>query len=163
MAEVIPMVMLAGTAVSAVGAMSQANAQSAAASYNAQINQRNATIATQQATAEAARMQRQSDLIQGSMLAGLGASGLSVDGSALDALADSAAQSQLDIETIKYGGRLKAMGYHENAALDRMASRTAKEQGVLRTASEVLTGVGRAGASYAAGARRLQGTNTYAG
>lgn len=161
MSEAIPVMMLAGTAISAVGAVSQANAQSAAAGYNAQLNQRNAVIAKQQTDAEVAQITRQSELAQGRMLAGFGASGLTTDGSALDALADSAAQAQLDIETVKYRGNLKAMGYHDNARLDEMAGDTAEKQGVLRAASEVLTGVGRAGASYSAGARRIQGTNTY--
>jgi hypothetical protein len=163
MAEAIPVMMLAGTAISAMGAMSQANAQVASSNFNAQINQRNATLATQQATVEAERVARQGELAQGRMRAALGASGLTVDGSALDALADSAAQAQLDVETVKYRGRLAAMGYHDNVALDRLAGRTAREQGTLRTASEVLTGVGRAGATYAAGARRIEGTNTYTG
>lgn len=162
MAEAIPVMMLAGTALSAMGAMSQANARVASSEFNAQINQRNATIATQQATAEAARVARQGELSLGRQRAALGASGLTVEDSALDFLADSAAQAQLDIETVKYRGTLEAMGYHENAALDRMGARTAREQGYLQTASEVLTGVGRTTAAYASGSRRIQGTNTYA-
>jgi hypothetical protein len=161
-AQAIPMVMLAGTAISAMGAVSQANAQQASHQFNAQLNERDATVATQQASAEAVRIKRESDLAQGRMIAGFGASGLSVDGSALDALAESAGQAQLDIETVKYRGNLKSMGYHDSARLDRMAGDTAEQQGKLRTASEVLTGVGRTAASYSTGTRRIAGTNSYA-
>jgi hypothetical protein len=162
MAVAIPFIMLAGAAVSAYGAVSQANAQKQAATFNAALNERNALVATQQSTAEAERIRRSASRVQGSMVAGLGASGLTLEGSALDALGDSAAQAQLDIETVKYRGKLQAMGYHSNAQLDQMQGDVAQEQGYYRAASEVLTGVGRAGATWSAGTRRVGGTNTYA-
>lgn len=158
MAVAIPFIMLAGAAVSAYGAVSQANAQKQAAQFNAALNERNAVVATQQASSEAARIQRSASRVQGSMIAGLGASGMTVEGSALDALGDSAAQAQLDIETVKYRGRLQAMGYHSNAQLDQMQGDTAQEQGYYRAASEVLTGVGRTAATYSAGSRRIGDT-----
>jgi len=145
---------MTGAAMSAVGAVSQANAQSAASQYNAALNERNATVATQQAEAEATRIRRESNRVQGAMAAIYGASGMTVEGSALDALASSAAQAQLDIETVKYKGKLQAMGYHDSATLDRMAGDTAEKQGYLKAASEVLTGVGQAGASYSSLSRR---------
>ena len=160
MAQVIPVMMLAGTAVSAVGAISQANAQQASHEYNARLNERSAVIAHQQANAEVEQIRRQSEKVQGTLQASFGASGLT-DGNAVDVLAESASQAQLDIETVKYRSNLKVMGYHDSATLDRMAGKTSEEQGYLRSASEVLTGVGRAGASYAAGARRIGGTNSY--
>ncbi len=155
MAVAIPFIMLAGAAVSAYGAVQQANAQKQASQFNAALNERNALVATQQANAEAARIGRVSRQVQGSMAAGFGASGLTVEGSALDALGSSAAMAQLDIETVKYRGTLQAMGYHSSAELDRMQGDTAQEQGYYRAASEVLTGVGRAGATYASGSRRI--------
>lgn len=163
MAVAIPLMMLAGTAISAFGAVSQANAQKAAHQFNAQLAERDATVAVQQADAEATRLRREAERVEGSLIAGFGASGLTVEHSALDVLADSAMQSQLDIETLKYRGNLKAMGYHDTAALERVAGETAVQQGQLRAASEILTGVGRAGASYSAGARRIPGTNTFTG
>lgn len=157
MAVAIP-IMLAGAAISAYGAMSQANAQKTASTFNSALNERNALVATQQADAEAARIGRVSRQVQGSMAAGFGASGLTMEGSALDALGNSAAQAQLDIENVKYRGTLQAMGYHSSAELDTMQGKTAQEQGYYRAASEVLTGVGRAGATYAAGSRRIGDT-----
>lgn len=155
MAVAIPFIMLAGAAISAYGAVSQANAQKQASTFNAALNERNATVATQQANAEAERIRRGASRVHGSMATGFGASGLTLEGSALDALGDSAAQAQLDIETVKYRGKLQAMGYHSSAELDRMQGDTAQEQGSYRAASEVLTGVGRAGATYSAGSRRI--------
>lgn len=162
MAVAIPIIMVAGMALSAYGAIQQGNAQKAAAQYNAALNERNATVATQQATAEANRIRVAASRAQGAMMAAFGASGLSIDGSAIDALGDSAAQAQLDIETVKYRGKLEAMGYHSSAELDRMQGKTAQEQSQLRAASEILTGIGRAGATYAAGARRIPSTNSFA-
>jgi hypothetical protein len=161
MAVAIPIMMAAGAAVSAYGAIQQANAQKSAAAFNASLNERNALVATQQATAEAERIRHSAARTQGAAVARFGASGLTIEGSALDALADSAANAQLDMETVKYRGTLRAMGYHDSATLDRIAGKTAEEQGQLRAASEVLTGVGRAGATYAAGTRRFPDSNTY--
>lgn len=161
MAVAIPFIMIAGAAISAYGAIQQGKAQKAASQYNAALAERNALVSTQQANAEAERIRVAASRVQGAMVARMGASGLTIDGSAIDALGDSAAQAQLDIETVKYRGKLEAMGYHSNAELDRMRGKTAQEQSYYRAASEILTGVGQAGATYAAGARRIPSTNSY--
>jgi hypothetical protein len=48
MAMAIPVVMMAGAAISAYGAIQQANAAQAAGSYNAQIRERDAAVALDQ-------------------------------------------------------------------------------------------------------------------
>jgi hypothetical protein len=157
MAMVIPAVMVAGAALSAYGAIQQANAAKAAGSYNAAIRERDATVAMQQSQADADRVALQGKRVEGSLLANYGAAGVASDeGSPLDVLADSASQNQLDQETIKYKGRLKAMGYQGDAALSRMGAEVAEDQGPLNAASHLLTGAGRAGSTYMAGQRPLR-------
>lgn len=160
MAVAIPLIMVAGAALSAYGAIQQAQAQKAAANYNAELNERNATVALQQAEFEADRVRRASTKMQGAITAGYGAAGV-FGGSALDVLADSAAQAQLDIETVKYKGHLQALGYRSSAELDRFSGEVAEQQGQMRAASEFITGIGKAGATYSAGARRIPSSNTY--
>jgi len=159
MAVAIPFIMagitIAGSAISAYGAVQQANAQKAAAQFNVSLNERNALVATQQADAEALRIRRESNRVQGAMAAGFGASGLTVEGSAIDALSHSTMMAMLDEQTVKYRGSLQALGYRDSATLDRMQAETAEEQGYLRGASEMLTGVGRAYSTYSAGSRRM--------
>lgn len=148
MAEAIAITTMAGAVLSAYGAVQHADAAKKAAFYNADLNTRNATIAYDQASAEAAMVRRQAAQVQGSAVAGYGASGVQLEGSPLDVLASSAAQAKLDEETVNYRGNLKAMGYYSNAELDRMAGTTAVQQGQLQAASSFLTGVGNAGSYY---------------
>lgn len=145
----------AGAAMSAMGAIAQGNAQKQASQYNAALQERSARIALEQSQAEADRVRRLASRVQGSMLAGFGGSGLTIEDSAIDALGDSASQSELDVQIAKYHGKLQAMGYESNAVLDRMQGRVAQQQGYARAASEALTGIGRGVATYAAGTRRI--------
>ena len=55
MAQMIAIATVAGAAVSAYGAISQAEAQKQASHYNAALNTRNASMAYDQASAEARR------------------------------------------------------------------------------------------------------------
>src|SRR6185503_1580161 len=120
MAAAFPIMMLAGAAISAAGAIQQANAAKAASNYNAQLKERDAAIATSQADQEAQQVRWASARAQGSLIAGYGASGVSTDtGSPLDVLANSASQAKLDEETVLYRGKLKSTGYLSDAALFR--------------------------------------------
>lgn len=148
MAVAIPLIMVAGAALSAYAAVQQANAQKQAAQFNAKLNERNATVAVQQAGADALQVRRQAAQAQGAAVAEYGASGVALEGSPLDVLGAGEQQAQLAESTVRYRGELKAMGYHSNAELDRMAGRTAERQGYLNAASALLTGVGRASSAY---------------
>lgn len=161
MAAAIPMVIMAGAAISAMGAIAQGNAAKSAANYNAQINERDAVVALDQSRQDAYRVRLQGQQAQGSLLAGYGAAGVSTDeGSPLDVLRMSAANAKLDEETVRYKGRLKATGYYSEAALNRYSGETAQTQSRYRAASELLTGIGRAGVTYAAGQRGLTRTGS---
>lgn len=150
MALAIPAMMMAGSAISAMGAISQANAQQAASSYNATIKEREAGLATEQATQDVQQVRWAAKRAEGSLLAGYGASGVTTDtGSPLDVLANSASQAKLDEETVLFKGKLKAMGLNAGAELDRTAGKTAKQQGPLNAASYLLGGAGQAAGTYA--------------
>lgn len=144
---------VAGAAVSAMGSMAQGKAQAQAARYNAQIAERNATIARQQANADAETQRRNSMRAIGAMRANYGASGVTLEGSPLDVLESSAAEAKLDEMNIRYKGELKAIGYTDEAALDRANAKTAKQQGLMGATAAITGGVGSAigmGANYQA-------------
>jgi len=145
--------MVVGAAVSAAGAMSQANAQKQAANYNAQLRERDATIAVNQANEDADRFQRRAQQDIGALHAGLGATGTTSDD--MDVLRMSVSNAKLDEETIRYKGRMQATGYYDEAILDRYSGRMAEEQGYYRAASSLLTGAGQAGSSYMMSRQRL--------
>jgi hypothetical protein len=159
MAAAMAGMMVAGAVMQGIGAMQTAKAQSTAASYNANQATQNAQLSVSQANQDAARFAVQYRRHEGSMVAQFGASGLSAEGTE-SVLADSASQAKLDEETIKYKGQLRAIGFYNTATLDRYSGTQATNQGQLAAASYILSGVGHAGASYAAtGSRLKQGAN----
>ncbi len=145
MAFALPIMMLAGAAISAYGAIQQANAQKAASSYNAALKERDATVATQQADQEAQQVRWAGARARGSVIAGYGASGIATDtGSPLDVLAMSASQAKLDEETVLYKGKLRSTGYLSDADLYKNQGTVAKQQGELSAASYLISGAGQA-------------------
>lgn len=129
-----------GTAVSAIGAVRQGQAASAAADYNAQVARQNAVVASQQAAQQAALQQRQARQRIGAARAAYGAAGVRVEGSPLDVLESSAANAELDRQTILYRGQLRALGYNDTAALNEAQGANAEQQGYLRAGSALLLG-----------------------
>jgi hypothetical protein len=133
-------IMLAATAMSAIGGIAQGQQAKSAHNYNAQIAERNAVAARQQASADAAAQQRHARQVLGAARANYGASGVTLEGSPLDVLEMSAANAELDRQNILYKGSLRAMGYESDADMERMQGRSAQAAGYTRAASSVLTG-----------------------
>ena len=153
MAAAIPVLMIAGGALSAMGALHQAKAQSEASSYNAALSERNAILVRSQADADAAVFRQQMTQREGSLIAGYGASGVTGEGSPLDVLGMSAANAKRDELMIQYKGDLAAMGYRESATLNRMQGTQAIEGGNYVAASSLLTGFSGGVSQYTAATR----------
>lgn len=142
-------IMAVGAVVAAKGAADQARAQANAQNYNAAIAARNAVIARDQAARDAQAQQRNAYRQLGAMRAAVGASGVTMEGSALDLMESSAAEAELDRLNIQYKGELKATGYNEEAVLDRYGATNAVRQGQYQSASILLTTAGKAYGSAA--------------
>lgn len=153
MAAAIPVMMVAGAAISAYGAMQQAKATSQAATFNANLNEQNAQASLQQATVAAIAHRREAAQAHGSLIAKYGAAGVTSDGSPTDVLRMSVENASLDEQTLLYRGRVKATGYMNAATLDRQAADVATEQGYYGAASSLLTGAGRATSGYVSASR----------
>lgn len=132
--------MIAGTAISAIGAIRAGQAQAAAANYNAQVAERNAFISRDQAAADEQRQRIQARRKLGAMRAAYGASGISLEGSPLDVLEDSAAEAELDALTIRYKGEIGAMGYEAEAGAQRARAQNAKTESYYNAGAALLTG-----------------------
>jgi hypothetical protein len=128
------------TAAKVGGTLMSSKAEENAAKYNARLSEQNAVIAEQQAAAEVARYKRETYRRVGDIRAGYAASGVTMEGSPLDVLADSYAMATLDEENIKYQGRLEAMNYRNQASLDRAKAKNAKKAGYLSAAGQLLEG-----------------------
>lgn len=134
-----------GTAVAAYGAIQQGRAAAEAANFNRENALRNARISREQAARDAEAQGRRSRKIIGAMRAGYGASGITLEGSPLDVLEESAATAELDRQNIIYRGELRAMGYTDTAALEGMRADSAMESAYYGAGSAILMGAGRMG------------------
>jgi len=142
-ADPISWVMIAGTGVAAAGALAQGEAQASAARYNATLLDRQTIATNAQVANQVARQKQEAAMVQGSLLAGYGASGVSTDeGSPMDVLRMSIANATLDEHLIRYRGELQAMGYGESATLDRQRAKTAESQAGFSAASSLSVGAG---------------------
>ena len=135
-----------GGVVSAIGAQQEGRATATAQKFNAEINRRNAGMVLEQAAADADAQNRSSRQALGSIRAAYGAAGVTSEGSVGDVIEFSAASAELDRQTILYKGRIKAMGFTDEAALNMLAGKTARQQADFKSASSVLTSAGAASA-----------------
>ena len=139
----IAVVMAIGTAVSAMGALQQANAASDAARFNAARNQQNAAAERRAAAEQARREARLGSKRMGALRV--------LDPDNLDLLEESAIEEELNVQTILHGGEIAAMGLEQSAALDRARGKAARQAGRISAASTLLQG----GAETALTAERL--------
>lgn len=149
---------VASAAVGATSAVVGARAQNAAADYNASVGERDAIVADQNRLASLqqsriAQEDRNRDTRRtlAAIRASYGASGVGMEGSPLDVLADSAFESALDSRRIDYEGRARgregAMGVQgslEGARMSRMEGSNARAAGWLSAAGQLTGGAGRA-------------------
>ena len=91
---------------------------------------------------------RESRKAIGSMTADFGASGVTGAGSVMDVIQASATVAELDRQNILYKGKLEAMGFLEEAALERARGKQAIIQSRFQAASQVITGIGSAASSF---------------
>ncbi len=101
----------AATALQAVGAIQQGQATKEQADFNAAIAERNAQISEQEADLarrgaafEEAQLKRNLAHLRGAQAAAVGASGLSLEGSPLHIMAETAAEAELDALAIRFAG-----------------------------------------------------------
>jgi hypothetical protein len=128
----------AGTALSAAGAIASGRAQAQAAEFNAQA-------AVNQAAANEAQQRRNAARVLSQGRANVAASGIEMDGSPLEVMADSAAAAELDALTIRYGGQVRA-------SQERMTGGMARSAGYTGAASTLLMGLNNASRSKSSAA-----------
>lgn len=120
----------------AVGAYQEGMAQAKAADYNAGVAENNANLST----AEAAENERKQRIIGrkalGNMRANYGASGVTMEGSPLQAMEESAANSELDSLNIRHEGESKAWAYRQDAAMSRFQAGQARTAAKINSASQ---------------------------
>lgn len=147
-AELAVAASLAGTAVSAVGAVQQGKAAKASADYNAAVAHNQAIAARQKAEFDAERERERVQRLLGAQRAGFAKGGVEIEGTPLLVMEDAAEQGELDVQAILYGGDIQSDNYQAEAGLRRMEGAQAKKAGMFGAGSTLLTG---ASSTYLAG------------
>lgn len=136
--------MVVASVFSAIGAISSAQHQASADKFNAAVSERNAQAAQQQAQAAAQLQEEQAKKALGATVAGYGASGISMEGTPLDVLSNSAASAERDKQNILYKGKLQAAGYTDQAQLDRYSATNTLNEGYGKATGLLLQGGAKA-------------------
>lgn len=104
----------------------QPEAQAQASLYNAELGRQNAVLTRQKSAEEERRYRIQAASELGDIRARYGASGITLDGSAMDVLEESAANAELNALTVRHEGEIQALAYEQAATLDEFNAANAK-------------------------------------
>jgi len=113
--------------------------------YNEALDLQNAQLELEQAAVDEDRSRRLSYKALSSIKAGYGASGVTMEGSPLDVLEESATNAELDALLIRHGGAVRAQRYRASAKLAKFEGRAAKYGGHAKKVSGDLKSVGGMG------------------
>jgi len=137
--------MAVGSAFSAAGSYQSGQAAAQAARYNADLADKNAELAIQQGLEEERRSRVIARKTIGIARANYGASGVAMEGSAMDVLAESAAAAERDAITIKNNSYLKADALRAEARMERSRGEAASTAGTLGAIGAIFSGAGSIG------------------
>lgn len=144
--------------VSAVGQIASASAQSASLRAQSRFQERQSILAKQQGGYEAARFNdqtsRQIDQMRGQFLS----SGIALDGSALDVIADSASEASLDEQAIKFGAQIRSDNLAFESQMSKINAKNAMAGGILGAAGDIVGGLAK---TFDQRQRRTTITNPY--
>lgn len=132
--------MVAGTALQAVGAIRQGNYANEAAKYNAAVQEQAAATVNAQATGRQELQRAKARETIGAQLAATSESGTSLSGSNLDLLSESLYNAELDALNIRYEADLNAKGLMDQAKLTRAEGKNARTAGYISAAAAIAKG-----------------------
>ena len=157
-----PFLLAAAAGLQVVGAITSANAESAAARRQASIDERNRVLADQDrqlairtAQIAAEDKTRENRRRLADLRANLGASGLEMAGSPLDLLEDTSIEMALDVRRTEFEGRVRGregaiemQNYADSAAANRSRAKSAKTAGYISAGASFLSGSAQASRAY---------------
>src|SRR4051812_48559956 len=131
---------VAAAAAQAVGSVVSGVSQYSRAKTEAAYANTNADLATQQAESQAQVIREKARRLSGENRAAIGASGVDISGSFLDAIADSDIDAELDAQTALWNGKLEAMNQRGQARASRSAGTSALIGGIFGAGTAALSG-----------------------
>jgi hypothetical protein len=129
-------------AVQAVGSIVSGISQNQAAKSQAKADRQNARLAVAQGESEAALIRERARRARGANLAAIGASGVDLSGSFLDALADSDINAELDAQTALWNRKVEASNYRFRARQSRASGTGALIGGFFGAGTKALSAYG---------------------
>ena len=135
--------MAVSTAMSAVGAIREGNAENAAARARAQATEQQAQGVRNRAQFEIAQERRAQRKALGQQVAQLGSQGTALTGQPIDLLAENAKQAELALQAIRFESEITARNQENQAALTRFGGRQARRDGVFKAGTALLSGATR--------------------
>jgi hypothetical protein len=123
----------AGSIISGIGQYQEARSE-------AKADRQNARLAAEQGMSEAALIRERARRISGQNRAAIGASGVDISGSFLDALNDSDINAELDAQSALWNREVEASNYRSRAAQSRRSGAGALLGGVFGAGSAALSG-----------------------
>lgn len=151
----------AGAILGAVGSIYSGNAKAAAAEYNSKLEKIKSDQALAQAAEEARISSQRSQREIGQAEANAGASGVSMGGSALMAIQESASNAELNRRAILNKGEVEAYGYRNNIPLNTQAAQTGQTNGYLGAAGSLLSNAGGIASKLPIGTKDTAGNTEY--
>jgi hypothetical protein len=142
--------MAASAGIGAIGEIQQGYAAKQQAEYNASVAEANAAAARQQAALDESTSRKKSSMLLGTIRARAAANTGDVEGSALDVLADSAAEAELEALVLRYGGEVKARQSESEARLLRQRGKDAVWGGYIGAGTKLLTAAAYGAKAYGA-------------
>jgi len=142
-----------GAAITAYGQMQQGKTANVLAKRNAQIMNRNATIAQQNAEFNAKLKEREDSRRRKKQQVESGQGIETYDGTNLIAFANQEWTDERNAELIRRGGQNEAANLRMQAGVKIAEGQAAKTAGYTAAGGSLMTGIGSAGSSYAAGSK----------
>jgi len=135
--------LLAGLGVSTVGTLYQGVSAQRSGQYNAAVAREEAKTEKVLTDIEIQKHRRAVSKLKGSQIARYGASGVTLEGSPLLVMADTAAEAELDEALIKYGGAATSRALESEAYLAKQHGRESLYGSGLKAGATLLTGYGK--------------------
>ena len=137
---------VAATAASTYAAYEGGRQQKKAADLSAKLAERDAENARAAARIRAENYAEEARRRMATMRAGYAASGVTMEGTPLLVMMETAREVEKDIQRIKWGGEAQASAFEGEAGLQRMIGKQAYQTGIMGAGTSLLTGASRMGA-----------------
>ena len=139
MSKAVFAMMAAGTVVSAYSAYQQGKMQRDLNEYNAKIAENNKVLADQQYAIDHKEHQKRYRRLLGNQRVSYAKSGVTMEGSVIDVIEDSAIASNWEIQKMKYNRDVRKAGYTASATRSRFVGQSAYWAGKMNAAGTLLT------------------------